>query len=389
MSNAIYGFMLQICKSEKSAQQTTLRERIAEMRKTMYVEMKNICKNFGDYEAAKNINFGIEQGKLAALLGPSGSGKTTILRMLAGLEQQDCGDVIIDGAVVNDVPANKRGIGFVFQNYALFRYMTVYDNIAFGLKVQKMDKKKIHERVMEMISLIGLDGLEKRYPNQLSGGQRQRVAFARAIAPKPHLLLLDEPFAAIDAKVRKELRSWLKEMIQKIGITSIFVTHDQEEAVEVADDIIIINEGTLEQMGNPTEIYKHPKTPFVAQFIGTSEILEDLSGFKGFDTIGKGKKAIIRPEFVEAFKSDNRKFKSLLHAVEYGIVENIAFRGSYLEVTLSVNGIRLTTNRSLERRSISIGEKMCVLLYRVYVFDDMGAEICKNQLLKGIDIEAL
>lgn len=355
----------------------------------MYVEMKNICKNFGAYEAAKNINFGIEQGKLVALLGPSGSGKTTILRMLAGLEQQDSGDVVIDGTVVNDVPANKRGIGFVFQNYALFRYMTVYDNIAFGLKVQKMDKNKIHERVMEMISLIGLDGLEKRYPDQLSGGQRQRVAFARAIAPKPHLLLLDEPFAAIDAKVRKELRGWLKETIRKIGITSIFVTHDQEEAVEVADDIIIINEGNLEQMGNPTEIYKHPKTPFVAQFIGSSAILEDLSGFKGFDNIGKGKKVIIRPEFVEAFKSDNEKFKNLLHAVEYGTVENIAFRGSYLEVTLSVNGVRMTTNRSLERRSISVGEKMCVLLYRVYVFDDAGAEICKNQLLKGIDIEAL
>ena len=211
----------------------------------MYVEMKDICKKFGDYEAAKNINFGIEQGKLVALLGPSGSGKTTILRMLAGLEQQDSGDVVIEGKVVNDVAASERGIGFVFQNYALFRYMTVYDNIAFGLKVQKAEKQKIHERVMEMISLIGLEGLEKRYPNQLSGGQRQRVAFARAIAPNPQLLLLDEPFAAIDAKVRKDLRKWLKEMIQKVGITSIFVTHDQEEAVEVADDIIIINEGRL------------------------------------------------------------------------------------------------------------------------------------------------
>ena len=182
----------------------------------MYIEMKDVCKKFDQYEAAKSINFGIEKGKLVALLGPSGSGKTTILRILAGLEHQDSGDVMIEGKVVNDVPASKRGIGFVFQNYALFRYMTVYDNIAFGLKVQKVDKQKIHERVMEMISLIGLEGLEKRYPNQLSGGQRQRVAFARAIAPNPQLLLLDEPFAAIDAKVRKELRIWLKEMIQKV-----------------------------------------------------------------------------------------------------------------------------------------------------------------------------
>ena len=240
-----------------------------------------------------------------------------------------------------------------------------------------------------MISLIGLEGLEKRYPDQLSGGQRQRVAFARAIAPKPALLLLDEPFAAIDAKVRKELRSWLREMIHKVGITSIFVTHDQDEAVEVADDIIIINEGSLEQMGEPKEIYKRPKTPFVAQFIGSSVVLEGLSGFKGFEDVGAGRKAIVRPEFVEAFKSDNEKFKGLMHAVEAGTVEEIAFRGSYLEVTLSVNGVRLTTNRSLERRNISIGEKMCVLLYRIYVFDETGAEIHKNQLLRGVDVEAL
>ena len=355
----------------------------------MYVEMRNICKNFDGYEAAKDISFGIEQGKLVALLGPSGSGKTTILRILAGLEQQDSGDVVIEGKVVNDVLASERGIGFVFQNYALFRYMTVYDNIAFGLKVQKMEKQKIHERVMEMIALIGLEGLEKRYPNQLSGGQRQRVAFARAIAPRPQLLLLDEPFAAIDAKVRKELRSWLKEMIQKVGITSIFVTHDQEEAVEVADDIIIINEGRLEQMGSPIAIYKNPKTPFVAQFIGTSAILEELVGFKGYDGIPKGKKVIVRPEFVEAFKSDNEKFKKLIGAGEEGVIEEIVFRGSYLELTLRVNGVSLKTTRSLERRHVEVGEKMCVLLYRVYLFDENGAEIRKNELLKGIDVEAL
>ncbi len=355
----------------------------------MYVELKNITKKFGDYEAAKNISFGIEQGRMAALLGPSGSGKTTILRMLAGLETQDSGDVIIEGKVVNDIPASERGIGFVFQNYALFRYMTVYDNIAFGLKVQKEDKNKIRERVMELISLVGLDGLEKRYPNQLSGGQRQRVAFARAIAPNPQLLLLDEPFAAIDAKVRKELRTWLKETIQKVGITSIFVTHDQDEAVEVADDIIIINQGNLEQIGSPVEIYKRPKTPFVAQFIGTSIVLDDLSGFKGFEEMEPGQKVIVRPEFVEAFKADNEKFKGLMHAVEEGVIEKIEFRGSYLELTLKVNGVSLTTNRSLERRSVAVGEKMCVLLYRVYAFDQSGAETHKNKLLKGIDVEKL
>lgn len=173
----------------------------------MYVELKNINKTYGDYKASDNVSFGIEKGKLIGLLGPSGSGKTTILRMIAGLEQPDRGEIIIDGRVVNDVPASERGIGFVFQNYALFRYMTVYDNIAFGLKMQKADKKYIKQRVMELVELIGLKGLEKRYPSQLSGGQRQRVAFARALAPNPQLLLLDEPFAAIDAKIRTELRS--------------------------------------------------------------------------------------------------------------------------------------------------------------------------------------
>lgn len=355
----------------------------------MYVEMKHINKNYGDYEAAKDIQFGVEQGKMVALLGPSGSGKTTILRMIAGLEQQDSGDVVIEGNVVNDVPAGERGIGFVFQNYALFRYMTVYENIAFGLRVQKQDKKKIHDRVMELMELVGLTGMEKRYPNQLSGGQRQRVAFARALAPNPQLLLLDEPFAAIDAKVRKELRKWLKEMIKKVGITSIFVTHDQEEAVEVADEIIIMNEGKLEQMGTPMEIYKKPKTSFVAQFIGTSAVLDDFSGFKGFEHLPKNNQAIVRPEFVEAFKSDNEKFKSLIPAAETGKITEIAFRGSYLELTLEVNGTLLTTNRSLERRPVSVGEQMCVLVYRVYILDDEDTHIHKNQLLKGVDIEAL
>ena len=219
----------------------------------MYVELNHIQKRFGNYQASDDVSFGIEKGKLIGLLGPSGSGKTTILRMIAGLEHPDSGEIKIDGKVVNDIPASKRGIGFVFQNYALFRYMTVYDNIAFGLKVQKADRKTIHSRVMELVDLIGLRGLERRYPSQLSGGQRQRVAFARALAPNPQLLLLDEPFAAIDAKVRQELRTWLKEMISKLGVTSIFVTHDQDEAIEVADEIIITNRGRIEQGGTPID----------------------------------------------------------------------------------------------------------------------------------------
>ena len=224
----------------------------------MYVEMKNIFKQYGNFRASDNVNFGIEKGKLVALLGPSGSGKTTILRMIAGLETPSFGDIYIDGKRVNDVPANQREIGFVFQNYALFRHMTVYDNIAFGLKLKKVPKDEIKKRVTELLDITGLAGLEKRYPNQLSGGQRQRVAFARALAPNPSVLLLDEPFAAIDAKVRTELRTWLRSMVTRLGITSIFVTHDQDEAVEVADEIIITNHGKIEQMGSPIEIYKSP-----------------------------------------------------------------------------------------------------------------------------------
>ena len=236
----------------------------------MYVEMKHIDKTFDGFQASEDVSFGVEKGHLAALLGPSGSGKTTILRMIAGLDKPDSGDIIIDGVRVNDIPGSKRGIGFVFQNYALFRYMTVAENIAFGLEVQKKGKAEIRERVGELLELISMEELGKRYPHQLSGGQRQRVAFARALAPDPHLLLLDEPFAAIDAKVRRELRTWLRNMIEKVGITSIFVTHDQEEAMEVADTVIITNRGKVEQIGTPEDICLHPQTDFVADFIDTA-----------------------------------------------------------------------------------------------------------------------
>ena len=233
----------------------------------MYVEMRQINKTFDGFQASKDVSFGVEKGHLAALLGPSGSGKTTILRMIAGLDKPDSGDIMINGTRVNDIPGSKRGIGFVFQNYALFRYMTVADNIAFGLEVQKKSKAEIKSRVEELLELVSMQELGKRYPHQLSGGQRQRVAFARALAPGSKLLLLDEPFAAIDAKVRRELRTWLKEMIGRVGVTSIFVTHDQEEAVEVADTIIVTNQGKVEQIGTPEEVCRHPQTEFVADFI--------------------------------------------------------------------------------------------------------------------------
>ncbi len=245
----------------------------------MYVEMKHINKTFDGFQASKDVSFGIEKGHLAALLGPSGSGKTTILRMIAGLDRPDSGDILINGARVNDLPGSKRGIGFVFQNYALFRYMTVAENIAFGLKVQKRSKEEIRSTVERLLELISMKDLGKRYPHQLSGGQRQRVAFARALAPDPQLLLLDEPFAAIDAKVRRELRTWLKEMIERVGVTSIFVTHDQEEAMEVADLVILTNQGRVEQIGSPEEICLHPQTDFVRDFIDAKRF-EVLMGIR-------------------------------------------------------------------------------------------------------------
>lgn len=350
----------------------------------MYVEMKNIYKRYGDFLASDNVSFGIEKGKLVALLGPSGSGKTTLLRMIAGLENPNSGDIFIDGKRVNDIPASKRGIGFVFQNYALFRYMTVFDNVAFGLELQKMPKKQIKERVKELLELTGLSGMEKRYPNQLSGGQRQRVAFARALAPNPQVLLLDEPFAAIDAKVRTELRSWLKEMVEKLGITSIFVTHDQDEAVEVADEIIITNHGTIEQMGMPVEIYKSPGTPFVAKFIGRSSVVEEYGKLKGFDQVEGADRAVIRPEFIKISKSG--KLDQYISAAETGVVKDVVFRENRIDITVDINGIEVVGERSLEKDLVSVGETVHVLIYRLYVFDEAQTYLLENKEMQEQDV---
>ncbi len=350
----------------------------------MYVEMRNIYKQYGDFLASDNVSFGVEKGRLVALLGPSGSGKTTLLRMIAGLETPNAGDIYIDGQRMNDIPAARRGIGFVFQNYALFRYMTVFDNVAFGLELQKVPKAQMKKRVLELLELTGLSGMEKRYPNQLSGGQRQRVAFARALAPNPQVLLLDEPFAAIDAKVRTELRSWLKEMVEKLGITSIFVTHDQDEAVEVADEIIITNHGRIEQMGTPLDIYKTPATPFVAQFIGRSSVVEEYDRLKGFDRIKGADRAVIRPEFVKISRSG--KLNQYVSAAETGVVTDVMFRGNRMDVTVDINGIRIVGERSLEKDMVSVGETVHVLIYRLYIFDNEQTYLMENQAMQEQDV---
>ncbi len=238
----------------------------------MSIEAINITKKFGQFTALNNVDLEIPSGELVALLGPSGSGKTTLLRIIAGLEFADTGNVRFDGKDISDRTARERRVGFVFQHYALFRHMTVFENIAFGLKVRprqsRPSRAQICTKVQELLKLIQLETLAQRYPSQLSGGQRQRVALARALAVEPSVLLLDEPFGALDAKVRLELRRWLRQLHDEIHVTSVFVTHDQEEALEVADRVVVMNNGKIEQVGSPEEVYNHPASPFVYNFLG-------------------------------------------------------------------------------------------------------------------------
>src|SRR5882724_11502528 len=250
------------------------RRRLATDEIRMSIELKSVTKKFGEITAVNKVTFSVKEGELMALLGPSGGGKTTVLRMIAGLEMPTTGDVFIRGQRVNDLPVQKRNIGFVFQNYALFKSMNVFKNIAFGLKIKKWKRGDIKSRVGELLELFGLQGLDKRYPHQLSGGQRQRVAIARALAPKPSVLLLDEPFGAVDAKIRQELREWLVHLHHDLNVTTLFVTHDQEEAMEVSDRIVIFSRGNLEQIGAPREVYEQPANEFVARFIGVMNVLE-------------------------------------------------------------------------------------------------------------------
>ncbi len=239
----------------------------------MSIEVRQLRKNFGDFKAVDNVSLSIKSGELTALLGPSGSGKTTLLRLIAGLEQSDSGSILFNDEDISDRHVSERGVGFVFQHYALFKHMTVAENVGFGLSVKpkkfRPSNNEIQKKVQKLLELVQLDWTADRYPSQLSGGQRQRIALARALAVEPKVLLLDEPFGALDAKVRAELRRWLRRLHDEIHVTSVFVTHDQEEALEVADRIVVMNKGRVEQDGTPEQVYDHPANPFVYEFLGT------------------------------------------------------------------------------------------------------------------------
>ncbi|MDO9052194.1 MAG: sulfate ABC transporter ATP-binding protein [Methylotenera sp.] len=285
----------------------------------MSIEIRNIKKNFGHFSALNDVSLDVPSGELVALLGPSGCGKTTLLRIIAGLETPDSGNILFYGNDATERKVREREVGFVFQHYALFRHMTVFENVAFGLRVRPKQTRpsdtEIKRRVHELLELVQLDWLADRYPPQLSGGQRQRIALARALAVEPKVLLLDEPFGALDAKVRKELRRWLRRLHDELHITSIFVTHDQEEALEVADRVVVINKGQIEQIGSPQEVYDHPVSPFVYQFLGNvnqfdSHIHEGAAKIAGIDlklddhhaTQNTPALAFVRPHDIEIFK---------------------------------------------------------------------------------------
>lgn len=272
----------------------------------MGIVIQDVSKRFGSFQAVDQVSLDVKSGSLVALLGPSGSGKSTLLRLISGLETPDVGKILITGEDATDRSVQDRNIGFVFQHYALFKHMTVRQNIAFGLEIRKATTPKVKQRVEELLNLVQLAGLGDRYPSQLSGGQRQRVALARALAVEPKVLLLDEPFGALDAKVRKDLRAWLRRLHDEVHVTTVFVTHDQEEAMEVSDEIVVMNKGKVEQVGTPAEIYDHPASAFVMSFIGPVNVLPSSSRLfqnNGFDSAHP--EMFLRPQDVLIETSSN------------------------------------------------------------------------------------
>lgn len=307
----------------------------------MSISVNHVNKQFGNFTALNDINLAIQAGELVALLGPSGCGKTTLLRIIAGLETPDSGSILFNGDDVSRRDVRNRNVGFVFQHYALFRHMSVFDNVAFGLRMkprrERPSEAVIEQKVLQLLKMVQLDWLADRFPEQLSGGQRQRIALARALAVEPQILLLDEPFGALDAKVRKELRRWLAQLHEDINLTSVFVTHDQEEAMEVADRIVVMNKGVIEQIGTPAEVYENPASEFVYHFLGDSNHL----------TIGNGEEIQFRPHEVWLSQSAKSDFKQ-------GIVRDIRPLGAITRVTLKVGGENQLVEAEVARDDTSL-----------------------------------
>jgi sulfate transport system ATP-binding protein len=314
----------------------------------MSIEIENISKQFGSFAALKDVSLTIPSGELVALLGPSGSGKTTLLRIIAGLESADAGRILFNGEDTTQSHVRERKVGFVFQHYALFRHLSVFENIAFGLRVRpratRPSNAEISDKVMKLLQLVQLEGLAKRYPAQLSGGQRQRIALARALAVEPQVLLLDEPFGALDAQVRAELRRWLRKLHDEIHVTSVFVTHDQEEALEVADRIVVMNKGKIEQAGTPDQVYEHPANPFVLNFLGNVNLFHGRIHQPGADPHEANEKAVayVRSHDIEiersphdssALKAEIRHIQKLGPAVRVTLA--IDDNGEFIEAELT------------------------------------------------------
>ncbi|WP_022653645.1 sulfate/molybdate ABC transporter ATP-binding protein [Aquaspirillum serpens] len=355
----------------------------------MSIDIRNVRKTFGDFIALENINLDIASGELLALLGPSGCGKTTLLRIIAGLETPDSGQILFHGEDATDRHVSERQVGFVFQHYALFRHMTVFDNVAFGLSVRprrsRPSKEEIRERVMKLLKLVQLDWLADAYPAQLSGGQRQRIALARSLAVEPRVLLLDEPFGALDAKVRKDLRRWLRRLHDEMHITSVFVTHDQEEALEVSDRVVVMNHGRIEQAGRPDEIYETPATPFVTQFLG------DVNLFHGRVDAGQvaigdyahpiadpsatdgAAKVYVRPHDIELSREPGAALAS-------GTIEHIHAVGPIVRVELKRDDSDTYIDAALTKEQyqslrLMLGDQVYIRPRKVAVFVDEGAHI--------------
>lgn len=323
---------------------------------TYAIELKNISKSFDENIILKNFNLNIRSKEFVTILGPSGCGKTTLLRIIAGFEYPDDGQVVFDGEIINNVPPYKRNVNTVFQKYALFPNMTVKENIAFGLKLKKLSKKIIDDKVSEILRLVNLLGYENRNIEGLSGGQQQRIAIARALVNEPKILLLDEPLGALDLKLRKGMQVELKNIQERIGITFIFVTHDQEEALSMSDTIVVLNEGEIQQIGSPVDIYNEPKNSFVANFIGESNILEGVMNEdklvtfldNKFICVDKGFKkdekvdVVIRPEDIELLKPSNNYVT--------GIVESVTFKGVHYEMIVKVRKSKLMVQSTLAKK---------------------------------------